>query len=65
MCQENHEIQLFWASGWQTGGKALGCNPPESGILGKIFNHGFHGWHGWKTHHFLSVSSVKSVVQFF
>jgi hypothetical protein len=38
---------------------ALSCNPSESFIFGKIFDHGFHGW---KTGRFLSVPSLKSVV---
>jgi hypothetical protein len=38
--------------------------PKEAFILGKIIHHGFHGFHGWKTHPFLSVQSVKSVVEF-
>jgi hypothetical protein len=29
---------------------------------GSDFDHGFHGWHGLKNN-FLSVSSVKSVVE--
>jgi hypothetical protein len=39
---------------------ALHCNPSESRISGMIFHHGFHGW---KTRLFLSVPSVKSVVE--
>jgi hypothetical protein len=43
---------------------ALHCSQSESRISGKIFYHGFHGFHGWKTRLFLSVPSVKSVVEF-
>jgi hypothetical protein len=33
-------------------------------LFRKDFYHGWHGWHGWEIRLFLSVPSVKSVVQF-
>jgi hypothetical protein len=42
----------------------LDCNLSESLIFGKISNHGFDRFHGWETFLFLSVPSVKSVVEF-
>jgi hypothetical protein len=39
-------------------------NPSKSRNSEKIFDHGFHGFHGWERTCFLSVSSVKSVVEF-
>ena len=42
----------------------LQCYLPESFIFGSIFYHGFRGLHGWEARLFLSVKSVKSVVEF-
>jgi hypothetical protein len=44
--------------------RVLHCYWTELFIIGKISYHGFHGFHGWETNSFLSVSSVKSVVDF-
>src|SRR5580658_11309720 len=46
------------------GKPTLHCNWSESTNSWKFFNHGFHGSHGWKKISFLSVLSVKSVVEF-
>ncbi len=42
----------------------LRCYLPESFVFERTFYHGFHGFHGWEPRPFLSVPSVKSVVQF-